>query len=242
MRYIQKSPAPVGFEAWKKANNPTAWSALQNEPKRREEGIVYYSKKELRSELLTEQKHLCCYCQKIIENTITTVIEHLFPRNGEDKAQGKAKMFDYENLMAACDGGSDENRERKAATKSYPQYCDKHKDEDLLPLSPLQPDVESRLTYLQIGLDEIIISPVSEDDSEAKRAIEILNLNTPKLKNLRGNAIKGEIFQGDELISIEAASSRLAQFEQMANDVLNPHLEEFFGVKMHFLRLLSGRH
>ncbi len=240
MRYIRKNPSPRGFEDWKNANTPSAWSDLKNEPKHREEGIVYYTKQELRGELLDEQRHLCCYCQKAIGNTETTVIEHLFPRNGQDKVQGRARMFEYDNLLAACDGGSDDNRDRKAAAKSYPQYCDKHKAEELLPLSPLQPDVESRLTYLQIGLDEIITSPVSEDDSEAIKAIEVLNLNTPKLKNLRGNAIKGEIFQKEELISIEEASARLAKFEQMALDISNAPLEEFFSVKIHFLRLLSG--
>ena len=122
MRHIQKNLTPTGFEDWKKANKPTAWSDLQNEPKHREEGIVYYTKQELRGALVVEQRHLCCYCQKIVEHTNATVIEHLFPRNGADKEQGKARMFKYENVMASCDGGSEDNRDRKAAIKSYPQW------------------------------------------------------------------------------------------------------------------------
>jgi hypothetical protein len=112
MRHIQKNSSPPEFENWKKANSPTAWGDLINEPKHREEGIVYYTKEELRGELLKEQGHLCCYCQQRIKNEESTVIEHLFPRNGADKERGKAKMFDYNNLLAASDGGSTANREQ----------------------------------------------------------------------------------------------------------------------------------
>ena len=194
MRYIRKNPSPQAFEDWKNANNPTAWDNLMNQPRHREEGIIYYAKEDLRGELLREQGHLCCYCQQRIENVESTVIEHLFPRNGADKDQGRAKMFDYDNLVAACDGGSTANRDRPSKIKSFPQYCDKNKDEDLLPLSPLRPDVEARLTYLRSD-DKVRIEPVGEDP-EALAAIEqILNLNTPFLEKRRGEAIDGLIFK-----------------------------------------------
>lgn len=245
MRHIQKNPPPQAFEDWKEANRPTAWGDLMSEPRHREEGVVYYTKEELRGELLKEQGHLCCYCQQRIENVESTVIEHLFPRNPKDEAdkeQGRARMFDYNNLLAACDGGSMANRERPPRTKSFPQYCDKRKDEDLLPLSPLQPDVETRLTYLQTD-DKVRLEPVG-DAPEVSTAIEqILNLNTPFLEKRRGAAVDGLFFKDIEMlepISAEEAAQILAAFQQQ-QDGQDQHLPEFFGVKLHFLRLFSGQ-
>jgi uncharacterized protein (TIGR02646 family) len=245
MRYIRKNPSPQAFEDWKKANNPTHWDVLQNEPPHREEGVVYYTKRELRETLLIEQGYLCCYCQQRIENIESTVIEHFYPRNGGDKVQGRAKMFDYNNLLAACDGGSLDNRDRPSNTPSFPQYCDKNKDEELLPLSPLQPDVESRLIYSQRGLDEVRIDAAFADDTDAVNALEkILNLNTPKLKNLRGKAITGLIFTNPdtgEIIPVAEAKRLLADMEQQIGDKPGGYLPEFCEVKLHFLRLLSGK-
>lgn len=47
MRHIIKSASPLKFETWKIANNPTTWEALQNAPQNPEEGINYYSKRDL---------------------------------------------------------------------------------------------------------------------------------------------------------------------------------------------------
>ncbi|MBP6825227.1 MAG: TIGR02646 family protein [Saprospiraceae bacterium] len=245
MRYIRKKPSPQAFEDWKSANRPRNWSALQNEPHNPEEGVVYYSKNELREALLLEQGHLCCYCQRRIENEPNMVIEHLFPRNGIDKAQGQAKMFEYDNLLAACDGGALDNRNRPSRIPSYPQYCDKSKNEDIIPLSPLQPDIENKLAYRQIGLDEVGIIPFIETDMDADLVInDRLNLNVPKLKNLRGKAISGLIFQNPEtgeLISAEEAETLLSAMEQQTGNPAIEYLPEFCSVKLYFLRLLTGR-
>ncbi|MCC6281984.1 MAG: TIGR02646 family protein [Saprospiraceae bacterium] len=242
MRFIRKKPSPQAFEDWKRANKPADWSDLMNEPTHREEDVLYYTKDELRSTLLAEQGHLCCYCQRRIENTESTVIEHLFPRNGEDKMQGKAKTFEYSNLMASCDGGALANRDRnkkEPATPSYPEYCDRSKQEKLLPLSPLDPDVESRFTY-SIADDKVNI--VGKDPEAISTIQEILNLNTPFLEKRRGEAIAGLIFEDQEklqFISIETAKKLLVSYQQQ-EDNAGGHLSEFFRVKLHFLQLFSG--
>lgn len=245
MRHIRKNPAPQAFEDWKKSSNPTEWSDLMNEPLHREAGIQYFTKTELRAALLKEQGHLCCYCQQRIENTESTEIEHLFPRNGEDKVQGKAKMFEYENLMAACDGGSTANRKRRQKeplTPSYPEYCDRSKKEKVLPFSPLQPDVESRLSYSRMD-DKVSIKPVGEDPEVFTVIERTLNLNTPFLEKRRGEAIDGLIFKDQEMldpVSPAEAAQILAGFQKQKDD-RGERLPEFFSVKIHFLRLLSGR-
>ncbi len=214
-----------------------------NEPIHREEDILYYTKDELRGVLLAEQGHLCCYCQRRIENVESTVIEHVYPRNGEDKVQGKAKMFEYGNLMASCDGGALANRERnkkEPATPSYPEYCDRSKQEKLLPLSPLEPDVESRFSY-SIADDKVTI--VGKDPEAISTIQEILNLNTPFLEKRRGESISGLIFEDQEklqFISIETAKKLLVSYQQQEENA-DEHLSEFLQVKIHFLQLFSGR-
>lgn len=245
MRHIRKTIAPSAFEDWKSANNPTAWSDLMNEPVEREPDVAYYTKEELRHALLREQGHLCCYCQQRVDNTEKTEIEHLFPRNGPDKEYGKAKMFEYDNLMAVCDGGTEANRRRnqvEPAISSYPEYCDKSKKEKLLPLSPLQPDVETRLSYSRID-DKISIEPFSDQDRDALESIETLNLNTAFLGNRRGEAINGLIFRDAQMldpISAPEAAQILANFQQQEDGGVE-FLPEFFSVKMYFLRLLSAQ-
>jgi len=242
MRHIRKKPSPQAFEDWKKANKPADWSDLMNEPIHRENDFLYYTKEELRSVLLIEQGHLCCYCQRRIENVESTVIEHLYPRNGEDKVQGKTKMFEYTNLMASCDGGALANRERNKKepdTHSYPEYCDRSKQEKLLPLSPLEPEVESRFNY-SITDDKVNI--VGKDAEAISTIQEILNLNTPFLEKRRGEAIAGLIFEDQEklqIISIEEAKKLLISYQQQEEDA-DEHLSEFFRVKIHFLQLFSG--
>ena len=159
MKYILKTPSPPAFETWKNRRRPTRWDLLKGNRKR-----------QLREALLIEQGHLCCYCQQRIENEEKTVIEHFYPRNGANKAVGLAKMFDYDNLHVACDGGAHDNEERNKqslALASYPLYCEKHKDKHLLPLSPLEPTVETRFKYVDVGLNELSIYPNEVTDQDA---------------------------------------------------------------------------
>lgn len=235
MRYILKKSSPLAFEKWKVDKRPTYWYKPKGYPKHK-----------LREALLIEQGHLCCYCQQRIENEEKTVIEHFYPRNGADKAMGLAKMFDYDNLFAACDGGAHDNEERNKrglAPSSYPLYCDKEKGFKLLPLSPLEPTVEVRFKYVDIGLDEVRISPTVNTDQDAIDTIGILNLDTPKLKNLRGQAIAGLIYQNGingDYISIETAQHYLTGYESnMTNSEV--YLPEFLSVKIYFLRSIISQ-
>lgn len=243
MRHIIKAASPPAFEAWKVANSPTTWDALQNEPRHREEGASYYSKRDLREALLIEQGFICCYCQRRIENTERTVIEHWYPRNGEDKVQGASKMFDYQNLMAACDGGENENKAQKASgMEQYPLWCDKNKREFTIPLSPLQLNIESCFQYEQWSIDEIRILPMDNRD-EGVETLRILNLNTPFLEKRRGEAIAGLIFRDAEtndLISADEAAILLANLEAQAQVVPIGRLSPHHAVKIFFLRFISG--
>ena len=137
--------------------------------------------------MLQEQGFLCCYCQNRILLDSNTQIEHFIPRSVD-----ALLMFDYENLLACCDGGQQKRTEsNENQTIEYiPKFCGAAKDNDLLTINPLQNDCETHFDYV-IGEDfEIEILGKTKD---ADNAIQVLNLNLPHLKRLRGNFIKNLI-------------------------------------------------
>ncbi|HNL08245.1 MAG TPA: LysM peptidoglycan-binding domain-containing protein, partial [Chitinophagales bacterium] len=85
----QSNQLTTGDEKWQLAE---AESLLTN-PKS-------VPKKWLRTHLVDEQKHNCCYCEKQISDDEKTIMEHLNP-----KSKYTDKVFDYENLLASCNGG-----------------------------------------------------------------------------------------------------------------------------------------
>ena len=108
MRHIKKNDRePEDLKKWreevkedfhalvKKGNTRKLWNLMKNV-----RGT--YSKSRLRAHLLEEQHHICCYCGvRITLNKNNTVLEHLYP-----KAKYREKVFDYDNLLLSCTGGS----------------------------------------------------------------------------------------------------------------------------------------
>ncbi len=154
-------------------------------------------------------------------------------------------MFEYGNLMAACDGGESENKTQKVSRmKSYPLWCDKSKRGFTIPLSPLQPNIESRFQYVQVSNDEVRILPSNDHDLEAGETLQTLNLDTPFLQKRRGEAISGLIIENpetNELISSADAAILLSSLEAQAQEVPIGKLSPFHTTKIHFLRLISGK-
>ena len=238
MKNIQKGQPPTDFQAWKAERLPKNWDDLQNEPAERLPGMAYFSKKELRKSLVDEQNQLCCYCQASIDFSEKTKIEHHFPKDGADKKRGKELMFDYQNLLAACDGGQRD----KGKISPRQLHCDAAKQEKIIGLSPLE-DCESRLHFVWIGNGKVEISALEPADLEAAAALKILKLNCPKIQNGWGSAVGGLIYEdldGLVFISKEAAKTKLAEFETLENAMPTGELPEFWSIKKHFLRQLAG--
>ncbi len=191
MKHIVKNNSPAAFEAWKSAENPTSWNALGSfmPLENREEGVAYYSKKELRGVLLEEQNYTCCFCEMNIANNTSTTIAHLDPREGDTQTE---RIFDYSNLMVSCSGGKKDNKPRKL-------HCDAAQGNRPISISPLSLRCESEITFTIVGK----IYGLSAD---AKETISILNLDIYKLNNLRNQAIAGYLFLDEnmtEYISLE---------------------------------------
>jgi len=182
MKYIEKNESPIAFEIWKEYLNPLNWNDLNgtrsNNP---EENVPDYSKEELRQALLEEQFYTCAYCEcSILTNSTSLRIDHVLPREGDTESD---RIFDYNNMVLSCPGYFIEDGRR------IPKIliCDPSKDNNILPITPLQDDCESYFEFSEIG-------SINGIDAESEETIKILNLNHSKLDNLRKAVIDGFLF------------------------------------------------
>lgn len=161
----------------------------------------------VKKHFLNEQGHLCSYCQMPLKEnsglderhsskSIST-FEHLIARD-----TAPSKMFDLDNLFLCCDGGQTDNENRDKNLISYPEYCGKHKQNRLLSIHPLMPNCESFFEYYEDDKNEIWVAAVN-DNALAQKAIDVLNLNVPKLRKLRGVVFQNLIGEPFELTKKE---------------------------------------
>lgn len=166
MKYIKKEHddsgkciGPENFTRWKELNAESllpfydtnnakaAWSYLaSSQPEQSDEGIFYYSKDDLKDELLKEQGYLCCYCNRIIHNDEAIranseenidfndrrcTIEHVVPKS--DNAE--QNTFDYCNLAVSCSGG-------ERIPQSIERYCNSGRGEKSLTIEQSEIDCD----------------------------------------------------------------------------------------------------
>jgi len=155
VRTIIKGPEPASLTAHRQTQN----NDYQNYP----------DKEALRVALVTEQRGLCCYCMERIHNSPTTMkIEHW-----KCQSQYPGEQLNYRNLLGACQG--------EEGQPPHLQHCDTRKGDRDLKWNPADPThhIESRLRYEANG------SIRSDDDEFDVQIDDVLNLNTPFLKNNR---------------------------------------------------------
>lgn len=128
--------------------------------------------------LLEEQGYICCYCGRRLRFGPNTHIEHLYAKG---TSYYQTMQLDYgSNLLACCDGGQ---TERKLGTcRKEDLFCEAVKDSKILPISPLTIECEEKFLFDSNGT----VVGVGKD---AEVVIEILNLNSPIIKNKRKAAI-----------------------------------------------------
>ncbi|WP_332450037.1 retron system putative HNH endonuclease [Methanoculleus sp.] len=172
MRYIAKHDEPKKFRDWK---------ALANEDWKPSFDILQNPEKTvLKESLLDEQGYICCYCETYID-VDTCHIEHFCPQSSS-QSRSRALDIDYNNMHCSCDG-TDENESKKIIGL----HCGKKKDDDFFKglISPLSKECQNRFIYPPTGE----IGPADDEDIAAKRTIELLALDLPKLRSLRKAAI-----------------------------------------------------
>lgn len=225
MKYIKKQQSPTLFEEWKKQvdlekqildrkKGGELWNLFHSTcpPKdKQEDNIVYYSKKELREELLKEQGFICCYCNQSLKNDPKTIIEHL-----HDKDSNLELTFEYNNLLVSCNGGQKDPKPKKL-------HCDAEKKDKTILVTPLETDCETHF-YFDIS------GKIFSNTDNGEKTIKELNLNIKKLQDLRAGAIDGFLFNEDfEVITENEAKIIL---ENIYTTDVNSHFIEFcFAVK-----------
>jgi uncharacterized protein (TIGR02646 family) len=132
----------------------------------------YAEKDELRTSLLTEQGHICCYCmQRISIDKIK--IEHWKSQDDYEELQ-----LDYNNLLGACQGGE--------GSPNHLQYCDTKKGNTEITINPVDNlrNCEDLIKYLGNG-------EISSDDVTINNDLNlVLNLNMQTLVNNRKEVLE----------------------------------------------------
>ena len=213
----RKQETETGNINWK-ADGDAIFSKLQNEPKRRDEGIFYYTKDELWAHLLKEQGGLCAYCGGKITKTQVR-IEHLCP-----KSVHRNKTLSYHNLVAVCQGG----------LGNANTHCDVKKENKPIFIFPIHKICEESYTYEVNGLIEGI-----NENKAANDTIDVLNLNVPKLVEKRKNIAEVIDVTFQEGIENLSREDQIIEIENEINDLYNQvDLEAYCFVKIYRLRLM----
>lgn len=186
MQRIEKRPEPACMAKLRreakrveaesgKAPTPNDWNTVPGE-----------QQAAMQQGLHCEQHGLCAYCQGSIALTAegrarNFTIEHVIARTfqtPQDPAAGARRMFDWDNLVAVCEGKS------WCGETEY-THCDTSRGNDALDIDPLHPAIE---TNVVVGVPRdhahtgARILPMDSPDPEYQRQLDdVLCLNNPVL-------------------------------------------------------------
>ncbi len=176
MRYIEKTEPPDEFVEFCKTPD-VCFESLSGEPKRA-----------LKTRLLEDQGYICCYCGCRIADDEHTKIEHI-------KCQDRysALSLDFYNMLASCDGGElDRNFKVRPRHKCH---CDAKKENEDIPVSPLDSGIEGLLTYFDDG--------TVKGTGAGEKLVQTLGLNVDYLVSRRKNIISEYIDNEPEDLEAE---------------------------------------
>ncbi len=196
MRQINKNTEPNEFVLWKSANQEKidklisggkSGDVLWKEfPSRLSRDVVEndYSKAQLRVALVQEQFYICCYCNDSIKGDSKTKIEHFLPR-----AKYKDVIFDYQNLIAACDGG--ENETDPTLLNPRALHCDSKKSNEdpsqIQLVTPFDIDAHTDFYFTENG-------EIRSNTQQGKNTIAFLNLDCKRLNLRRKKVIETYLY------------------------------------------------
>lgn len=181
MKHIGKREEPKELAQWKikrkvREDCQPKWKYLKKEVK---EAVM--------SSLLEEQGEICCYCCRDVSFS-DRHIEHFRPQE-----KFKARRFDYRNMLVSCQADK---------KPGEPWHCGYAKggwfEEDML-ISPLDKDCEDRFRYTAAGC----VYPTDDSDVPARVTIDILDLNTDRLRAMRMEAVDAALKDIETLSSDE---------------------------------------
>jgi len=221
MKYIEKRSEPHELRAWKRDlpigddGKPynTRYKHLESHLK---ETLLVY--------LLEDQGYICCYTGMRVTAT-SSHIEHFKPRS----QCVDLEEIDYENLLAAYP--------KPESGKPGCPFGAEAKKDDILPITPLRRDCETRFLFDEDGY----ISVANERDSDAAESIAVLVLDDPVLTDNRGRAIRTVLYPKGRTPSekyLERVIDRI--YEKDHRDRLTPHCVAIFHAAHHLLRRIRS--
>ncbi len=175
MKLIKKNNPPIELTTYQKCPNASYQDLYDNH-----RDIWEFT----RLSLADEQGYICCYCGQRISGGQGTQIEHIFAKS--TIAYNKMQLDYRTNLIASCDGGKYQRR-LNSTIPATDLFCDTKKSDNPIPVSPLNPLCEERFMYSADG-------DILGIEADAEATIEILNLRSPILKNMRKSAIDAYSF------------------------------------------------
>lgn len=198
MKFIHKSTSPAELEKYKQTEGA------------RFDDMDSTTKQAVRASLVKEQGYLCCYCGMRIENNYHSTIDHIKPQGVKEYED---LQLDYNNLICSCDG-DEQNRSNKtkAEKKKFPSHCNNIKGHQIIKISPLDIDCESKFEFDEEGnIDGI--------DQDAKATIKVLGLDCSTLNTDRKAAIQPYIneYQG-KVVSRNILETLITKLEQKNDD------------------------
>lgn len=140
----------------------------------------------IKTALGAEQFCVCCYCEsRVTVESDDSHVEHLKPRS-----RFPQDTFDYQNLSCSCQGG-----------RGTDAHCGHHKGGDYdaaLFVSPHNPDIEQLFRYNSEGG---VAARDGAHEAQGQWMIQILNLDCPRLNNMRRSHGRGLLETIDALIN-----------------------------------------
>lgn len=123
--------------------------------------------KDIREQMWEEQKHLCAYCMRKIDNPSVVRIEHCRPRHSQDEQEyDKKATLDFKWMLGVCYGNS-----LVRGVKPEDKTCDAHIGNTELTVNPFDELSVRKIKYKTDGR-------IYSDDADINKDVtETLNLN-----------------------------------------------------------------
>lgn len=195
MKYIQKGQEPQSFTNWKNLANDDWQPTYDN--------LSGQEKKDVKNALISEQGGICCYCEIKLKYD-DSHIEHLDPQSNSE--QGR---LDFNNMLCSC---------QQKLDKGEPLHCGNSKGDEIIPITPLMSDCESKFKYTYDG-------QILHIDEASELTIKHLQLDIDKLNKLRESAIDSILYLDpiakDELLPEEESKEFAQKYLQKNNGKYN---------------------
>lgn len=209
MKKIDKENPPEWFEIWKQnfkningreAHYKNDFSSSDNDGGMR--------RQRLRTQLIKEQGHICCYCMKRI-SLGNSHIEHFWPKTFFPQIDLK-----YDNLLASCNG---------EGVILEDEYCGHKKEnwwkEDMV--SPTEAEIEGMFKYTVDGKIHSVQGKPTADI--AQEMIVQMGLDSFHLIRNRHEAIENSEVCDDEEYSNEDIRDFINYYSNKDNDKYEPY-------------------